>query len=75
VRSFIIALMLVLGTASVEAAILSNSQGQVTVQTSQGPRTVAGSFEVAQGDVVTTGAGRQRRAEFRQRMLPDARAQ
>jgi hypothetical protein len=47
--------MLVFGAAGVEAAILSNSQGQVTVQTAQGSRVVAGSFEAAQGDVVTTG--------------------
>ena len=55
VRSFVIALALLLGAASAEAAILSNAQGQVTVRTLEGTRAIAGSTEAAQGAVVSTG--------------------
>ena len=54
-RSFVIALALVLGAASAEAAIFSNAQGQVTLQTPQGTRVIAVSSEAAPGAVVSTG--------------------
>ena len=54
-RSFVIALALLLGAASAEAAILSNAQGQVTVRTLEGTRAIAVSTEAAQGAVVSTG--------------------
>jgi hypothetical protein len=55
VRSFVIALALLLGAASAEAAILSNAQGQVSLRTAEGTRVIADSSEAAQGAVVSTG--------------------
>lgn len=55
VRSFVIALALLLGAASAEAAILSNPQGQVTLRTQAGTRVIVGSTEAATGAVVSTG--------------------
>lgn len=54
VRS-IIAVVLVLVAARVEAAVLTDVQGRVTVRTQESSRLVAGTREVEQGDVVITG--------------------